>query len=114
MSANTSDYLAYIFGDVLKGISGIEQRKTIGGSYIIYRDGVVCGLIADNQLYFKVDDENRADFEARGSKPFSYVRDGKEIALSYWEVPAEVMEQREILLSWIESSCAATVRRKNR
>jgi DNA transformation protein len=43
----------------------------------------VFGLIADEVLYFKVDDGNRADFAAVGLLPFSYQRQGKSIQLSF-------------------------------
>lgn len=64
--------------------------------------GIVFGLIIDQELYFRVDDNSRADYEAAGSSPFSYARkDGREITVgSYYNVPADVLEDDVMLNDW--------------
>ena len=53
----------------------------------------------------KVDDSNKAQYEIMGSAPFSYERkDGKNMSMSYWKVPAEVIEDRERVTALIYSS----------
>ncbi len=73
-----------------------------------------CGLIASGVFYLKVDDGNRGTFEAEGSKPFTYRRKGqkKAVAMSYWEVPADVLESREALCQWTRAAHAAALRSK--
>ena len=69
--------------DQLKNVSGVAARAMFGG-YGIYRSGVMFGLIAEKGLYFKVDDGNRADFQAKKSEPFVYESGGrKPVTMSY-------------------------------
>ena len=85
------------------------------GGWGIYKDGVIFAIIDDGQLYFKVGENNKADYEKEGSKPFEYpMPSGKKISLSYWELPADVMDDHERLLSWIEKSLEASKKAKKK
>ena len=99
--------------DMLSDLGDVRSRSMFGGDGI-YHDGVMIGLIASGVFYLKVDDGNRGTFEAEGSKPFSYRRKGrkKAIIMSYWEVPADVLESREALCQWTRDAHAATLRSK--
>jgi DNA transformation protein len=76
-----SESLALI-KEVLQSVGDDRHRRLFGG-YGLFLDGLMFGLIADEVLYFKVDDGNRADFAAVGLLPFSYQRQGKSIQLSF-------------------------------
>jgi DNA transformation protein len=56
-------------------------------------------LIADDNLYFKVDESDRDDYRKAGSQPFPH-------GMSYWEGPAKVLEDNSKLAEWAESSIA--------
>jgi DNA transformation protein len=68
------------------------------------------GLIADHQLYLKVDDGNRAAYEAEGLQPFSYAGKGRPIEMSYREAPSEGFDDPEILCAWAREAYAAAQR----
>ena len=108
----TSPFVSYIL-DMLSDLGDVRCRAMFGG-YGIYHDGVMIGLIASGVFYLKVDDGNRAAFEAEGSKPFTYRRKGrkKAVAMSYWEVPADVLENRDALCQWTREAHAAARRSK--
>ena len=110
----TDAFHAYVMDDLLGGVAGITSRAMFGG-WGLYRDGVTFGIIADGELYFKVDDKNRPQYEKKESEPFVYASRGKQVTMkSYWKVPADVMEDREELLEWIDASCrAAKAKRVN-
>ena len=58
----------------------------------------IVGIVASDELYLKVDESNRGEYEAMGSAPFSYEKkNGKAMSMSYWKVPGEVIEDRERL-----------------
>lgn len=108
-----NDFLAYVLYDVMAGINGVTSRRTIGGSFILYKDGIIFGLVAESQLYFKVDEQNKQLFIDRQSRPFTYQnQEGTDVALSYFEVPDEVLENKQLLREWIDQSCAASTRSK--
>ena len=54
--------------------------------------------VDDDTLYFKVGDANRADYTARGCKAFQPTPG--EVSMSYFEVPADVLEDADALRGW--------------
>ena len=97
--------------DAMQGIHGVTARAMFGG-HGLYKDGVVFGIIADDALYFKVDEKNLPQYKERDSRPFTYEgKNRKMIAMSYWEVPAEILEDREGLAEWLDASVAVSQRR---
>lgn len=73
----------------------------------MYYDGRLFGLIADDVLYLKVDDSNRADYEREGMQPFRPYRDRDEVSMSYFEIPAGVLEDQEMLAILARKSVTA-------
>jgi DNA transformation protein len=96
--------------DQLAGLGGVVMRRMFGGVGIYFQD-VFFALIADDVLYFKVDDANRADHESAGMGPFQPWPD-KPTTMSYYEVPAEVLERGETLRAWADKALAAAGRAK--
>ena len=89
-----SEFMEYVVGDQLADLHGVSARPMFSG-FGIYREGTIVGIIISDELYLKVDETNRREYEAMGSTPFEYERkDGKRISMSYWKVPAEVLEDR--------------------
>ena len=96
----------YVVFDLLADIQGITSRAMFGG-WAIYENEAIFGIIVEGELYFKVDDNNRSEFERAGSHPFVYTkRDGKPITMSYWLVPEDITEDRERLRDLVERSVA--------
>lgn len=94
----------YLLNDVFSDLSGITSRAMFGG-FGFYKDGKIFGIIADGKLYFKVGDGNRSDYEEYGSKPFVYHgHKNKTTTMSYWEVPEDILEDKEKLEIWIEKA----------
>ena len=84
----------------LERFGGVTARRMFGGQGL-FKGGLMFALIADGQLFFKVDDSNRADFEAVKSQPFTYdKKEGKTGNLSYWYVPDEIIEDPDELKGW--------------
>ncbi len=105
--ARNKEFHDYVMDEVLAGIEGIASRPMFGG-YGIYKNGVFFALITEGALYFKADEKSRPRYERHGSHPFVYSkRGGKQIALSYWEVPADVMEDRDELRRWVADALRA-------
>ena len=89
------EYLHFIM-DKLSPINGIRSRAMFGG-YGIFCGDSMFALIAEDTLYFKVNESNRAVYKKAQSKPFPH-------GISYWEVPAEVIEEDSKLLDWANLS----------
>ena len=78
----------------------------------LYRGGVMFGLIARGELYFKVSADNQPDYDARGAKPFTYPMRGKPVKLPYWRVPDDVLEDNELAAAWAMKAHGVAVRLK--
>ena len=99
--------------DLLDGLGGVTARSMFGGIGL-YRDGVMFGLIGGDTLYLKVDDRNRGAYEDAGTGPFHYQRQGRDIALSYYEAPPELFDNPDDLSEWARHALAAALRSKNK
>ena len=84
--------------DLLAPLGEVHPKAMFGG-YGIYVEDVFCAIVAYDTLYFKVDDGNRADYEALGAGPFKPF-EGKQMVLSYYEVPAPVLDDRQAIVEW--------------
>lgn len=93
--ASFKDYVL----DQLRTFGGAGARAMFGG-FGVYKGGVMFGLIAFDELYLKVDDTNRGDYEARKSHPFVYEGKGKPMTMSYWRIPDDVLEDPDELKTW--------------
>lgn len=91
-------------------VGPVTIRSMFGGAGV-YRDGAMFGLIADDTLYFKVDDATRPRFEAEGSGPFTYMtRNGSNTIATYWRVPERLFEDADELAQWAGDAIAIAER----
>jgi DNA transformation protein and related proteins len=111
--AKSNGFVEYITQEILGHIPGISVRAMFGG-YSVYKDGVIFGLIDDDRIYFKVDDSNRKDYEEAGSKPFTFRQKGKMMPTSYWEVPEEILENKDEVEKWLQKSVTASLNAKKK
>ena len=83
-----SEFIEYIL-ELLEPSGGISLKRMFGG-YSVCKFGLSIALIFEDEIYFKVDDSNRSDYEAINSEPFTYEKKGKTIIVSNWKVPIEI------------------------
>ena len=108
ISKEQREYVAHIV-DLLQFIGPVESKSMFGG-FGVFLEGLMFGLIADSELYLKVDAENRQDYEDVGLQAFSYGKNGKEFKMSYYQAPEEAMEDAELLSSWASNAYGAAMR----
>jgi DNA transformation protein and related proteins len=93
-------------------IRHVSTRPMFGG-LCIFADGRAFALVAEDTLYFKVDDSNRPDFEAVGMGPFLPWGD-PDRPMQYYELPAQVLEDPDELALWMAKAIAVAERVKPR
>ena len=106
----TSEYLAYV-RDLLGWVPELRSRHMFGGVGL-YSGERFFAILADDTLYLKADDASRPLFRDGGAEAFSYLRQGKACALDYWSVPAEVLEEPDLLRQWGTAALDAALRAK--
>jgi len=94
--------------DSLGAVVPITTKSMFGGLGIYSRD-LFFALIDEDRLYFKVDELNRADFEAAGREPF-IPYEGAKPMMGYWELPDGLLDQPQELAVWIDKSLAVAER----
>ncbi len=107
MNRNTG-FLQFVIEEVLAECEGITNRGMFGG-YGLYQNGIIFGMIIQDQLYFKVSDSTREEYIAKGSNPFMYQRkDKKLVSLGYYTVPEDIVENRQEIAGWVEKAVLAS------
>jgi DNA transformation protein len=109
----SNEFLDYVI-DQLAGWGEVSARRMFGGAGL-YCDDVMFGLIADDVAYLKVGDSNRENFIKAGSSAFNpYPEKTKTYEMSYYEIPADVLEDAELLGKWAERALAVARKKKKK
>jgi DNA transformation protein len=90
--------------DQLSELGDITVQPMFGGHGIYWRD-VIFGILFGGRLYFKVDDQSKGDYVSRGMPPFR--PNERQTLTSYYEVPPEILADREALLTWAKEAIRA-------
>lgn len=86
--------------DLLSGFGEVSARRMFGG-YGIYRDGLMFGLVADDELYLKVDELTKPTFDEAGLEPFRFeMKNGKVGVMSYHHVPESALNSPMAMKKW--------------
>ena len=96
--------------DQLSGIGEFETKNMFGGTAVL-RNGVAFAKIKHGSLWLKVDDGNINDFIEEGMIQYSYGKDNSR-KLNFYETPAEVLEDSDLLIKWATKACEAAKRSK--
>lgn len=105
-----SDSFAEILREQLAPLGRITLRRMFGKTGV-FSDRVMFAMVADDTLYFRVDDLNRAAFkEAEASPPLNYEKGGRLIDLAFWRAPERLLDEPEELVAWARTALAAARR----
>jgi DNA transformation protein len=105
-----SNDFAEFLRDQLAPLGRITVRRMFGKTGV-FCDGFMFGMVRDNTLYFRVDDDNRAAFkEAASFPPLNYDKKGGTIDLSFWRAPERLFDEPDELVSWARAALAAARR----
>jgi DNA transformation protein len=100
------DFLIDLFAD----FGPVTIRRMFSG-FGISADGTNFAMALRSGLYFRADEQSIPQFEAEGSKPFSYQTRAKTVTVnSYWELPARLFDDSGELAEWARAALAAAQR----
>jgi len=105
-----SDSFAEFLREQLAPLGRVTMRRMFGKTGV-FCDGLMLGMVADDVLYFRVDEHNRTAFkEAQSSPPLSYEKKGCTIDLSFWRAPERLFDEPDELVTWARAALAAARR----
>lgn len=102
--AVSDDFLLYVL-EQLRGLGSVAARRMFGGVGL-YHEERFFALISRDTLYFKVNESNRGDYEARGMGRFRPFADRPQLSMTYYEVPADTIEDADECVVWARKSAA--------
>jgi DNA transformation protein len=106
----TSDDFAEFLQEQLSPLGRVSMRRMFGKTGV-FCDGVMFGMVSDNTLYVRVDEQNKATFqEAASSPPLNYAKKGELIDLAFWRVPERLIDEPDELIEWARAALAAARR----
>lgn len=97
--------------DQLKGIGEFTHKRMFGGVGF-FKDGIMFALLGNGIFNLRVDESNLEDFEVFGMKRFLATEEKK--GLPYYEVPADILEDRDQLTEWAFKAFEVAVRNKKK
>jgi len=105
-----SDTFAEFLREQLARLGRVAMRRMFGKTGV-FCEGVMFGMVTDNTLYVRVDDQNRAIFkEAESYPPLNYRKKGSTIDLAFWRVPERLMDEPDELVAWARAALGAARR----
>ena len=108
--AVSNSYLEYVL-ERLGTVGAVTARRMFGGVGI-YFDITFFALIDNDTLYFKVNNENRQDYESEQMEPFRPFGEDS-YSMKYYSVPERIIEDNQLLREWMLKSVTAA-RKKTR
>ena len=95
--------------ELLGRLGPCRARRMFGG-HGIYAGDVFIAIVANEQLFLKVDAQSQPAFEAAGCQPFIYDAKGKPMTMAYWTAPDEAMDSAELMSTWGRHAVDAALR----
>jgi DNA transformation protein and related proteins len=99
--------LAFVL-EQLAALPRVSSRRMFGGVGI-YSDDRFFAVIDNDTLFFKVDDATRARYTRRRMPPFHPMPD-KPPMTGYYQVPLQILEDRDALAEWAREALAVAAR----
>lgn len=76
----------------------------------IYCDGLFFAVVADDELWLKVDNVTRAAFEEAGAEQYVYQLQKKPVPLPYYRAPEDIFDDEDSLRFWTKRALEAALR----
>jgi len=109
----SDDFREFVL-EQLRAVTPVTWKRMFG-AVGLYADSVFFAIIDDDTLYYKAGDASRPRYVEAGSKAFQPYGDGRE-SVTYFELPADVLEDEEQLREWtreaVEAARTAKSKRK--
>lgn len=105
-----SDSFAEFLRDQLEPLGRITLRRMFAKTGV-FCGGFMLGMVRDDTLYFRVDEQNRTAFkEAEAFPPLNYEKKGSMIDLAFWRAPDRLMDEPDELVNWARLALEAARR----
>ena len=108
MGVSRNEFVDYVV-ELMADWAAVSARKMFGG-YGLYREGLMFALIVEDELFFKTDANNVAQFERAECHPFVYQSQTRTVQMSYWSAPAASLDSPAEMGVWCQSAYGSALR----
>ncbi len=99
----TPAFRAFV-NELFRDFGSVEIRRVFNFDGLYHR-GVIFGLVANERVCLKTDATSRAAFEKERCGPMCYrARDGSDVAMSYYELPARLYDDPAEVAQWARTA----------
>jgi DNA transformation protein len=105
--ANTPTFVDHAL-DLLSPLGPVQARRMFGG-HGLYARGVMFGLLDDDELFLKTDEESRPRFVGAGCRMWVFPGAAE---TGYYRPPDEAHEEPEAMLPWARLGLEAALRKQ--
>ncbi len=107
--ANSPDFVAHAL-ELLSGVGPVDARAMFGGP-AVYAQGVMFGLLDDDELFLKTDEVSRPRFVEAGCRRWVYVARGQRMENTSWfRPPDDAHEDPDAMLAWATLALESALR----
>lgn len=111
MAKPRNPYFDYV-EELFEPLGPVAIKRMFGGAGV-YAGDVMFALIADDQIYLKVDERLKADLESEGSGPFTYdKKDGQQAVMAYYALPDVAADEPGEASAWARRALDVALKSK--
>jgi DNA transformation protein len=96
------------YQEIFAEFGALSARRMFGG-FGIYHQDVMFAIVFDDILYLKCNDANAEAFRSRGLERLTYTKGGRNIPLSYYRAPDEIMDDPQEAAAWGRAAFGAAL-----
>ena len=103
----TASFIEFL-REQLEPLGHLAFRRMFGKTGV-FCDGLMLGMVKDDLLYFRVDDQNKTAFKEAEIHPLESVR-GSHVRLAFWRAPERLYDEPDEFVSWARAALEAARR----
>jgi DNA transformation protein len=99
--AITPEYREFL-AELFAGAGRVTVRRLFNFNGL-YKGEVMFGIVVEERVYLKTNEQSRKVFAGEGAKPWRYTaRNGEKAVTSYWSIPERLYDEPGALAEWAE------------
>lgn len=96
--------------EMFESVGPVTIRRMFGGKGI-YARGIIFAVELRGELMLKGDEDSAPLLEAAGARRWHYEgKSGKPVAMPYWTIPDEALDDPDLMAKWARIALDAAIR----
>lgn len=97
--------------EMFEPLGRVSIRRMFGGKGMYHQGLIVALELSDGEILLKADAQSAPEFRDAGSRQWTYEgKKGKPVAMPYWTVPDEALDDPDFMAKWLRLAFEAAVR----